>query len=73
MGLAEVLTIFAIMVANLGTVIALFLHSDKKIEEGRKETNQIIQAIREDMNQFHNAMRDFHGRVCSMEEKSKVK
>lgn len=38
-----------------------FLHLDRKLEENRKETNAIVQAIREDI-------RDFHDRLCAIEE-----
>lgn len=78
----QAITVFAIIATNLGTVIALYLHNDKKIDEGRKETAEILKGIREDskqfniaimqeMNQFHNAMLQFHGRVCTLEGKSK--
>lgn len=41
-----------------------FLHMDKKFEENRKETNQIIKAIQEEL-------RDFHNRLCAIEERKK--
>jgi hypothetical protein len=41
-----------------------FLHLDRKLEENRKETNAIVQAIREDI-------RDFHDRLCAIEESRK--
>lgn len=41
-----------------------FLHLDKKIDDNRRETNQIIKAIQEEI-------KDFHTRLCSIEEKSK--
>lgn len=49
---------------TLGTTIVLFLHSDSNMQEGRKETNALIEAIRQDM-------RDFHGRLCTIEERNK--
>jgi len=51
MGIAEVITVFAIVATNLGTVIALFLQTDRKIEAIQQE------------------MRDFHGRLCTIEER----
>jgi hypothetical protein len=54
---SQVLTIVganvALIFAMLGTVIALYLHTDKKIG-----------AIAEEM-------KDFHGKLCAIEEKSK--
>lgn len=60
----QVLTVFAVIATNLGTIIALYIHTDKKMDERQKETNQIIEAIRQDI-------RDFHGRLCAIEERNK--
>lgn len=58
------LTIAGIFAANIITVITLYVHSDGKYEQNRKETNSLIQAI-------HQEMKDFHGRLCSIEERNK--
>ncbi len=31
-----------------------FLHLDRKLEENRKETQQIVKAIQEEVKEFHN-------------------
>jgi len=58
---------------TLGTTITLFLHSESKIEsvlmrseDNRKEVVQIIQSIQLEM-------KDFHGRLCAIEEGRKNK
>lgn len=33
-----------------------FLHLDRKLEENRKETNQIVRAIQEEIKEFHSRM-----------------
>jgi hypothetical protein len=43
-----------------------FLHLDRKLEENRKESNQLIKAIQEEI-------KDFHGRLCAIEERNKIK
>lgn len=64
MNYEQILTVFAIIATNLGTVIALFVHSDKKMdvnriqsdkkmEDNRRETNAILNGIREDIREFH--------------------
>lgn len=65
--------IIVVMMTILGSTIPLYIHTDSKIdairesiEVGRKETNQLIEAIRQDM-------RDFHGRLCAIEERNKQK
>jgi hypothetical protein len=62
----QILTVFAVIATNLGTIIALYMQLDKKIDENRKETNDIIRSIQMEM-------KDFHGRMCAIEERNKVK
>lgn len=45
MELVQIITIFAIVATNIGTVIALYLQLDRKIDENRKDTNDILRAI----------------------------
>lgn len=52
----QILTVFAVIATNLGTVLALYINLDKKMDENRKETNSILEAIRQEM-------KDFHGRL----------
>ena len=59
-----IISVFAVVITNLGTVIALYLHLDKKLDEGRKETNILLKAIADEM-------KDFHGRLCAIEERNK--
>ena len=66
MGITEVITVFAIVATNLCTVIALYLNLDKKLDENRKETNDILRVIQQEI-------KEFHGRLCSIEERSHEK
>ena len=71
----QILTVFAVIATNLGTVIALYCQTDNKLdnhrkemdgklEEYRRETTQILMAIQQEM-------KDFHGRLCAIEERNK--
>lgn len=51
----QVLTVFAVIATNLGTVIALYIQTDTKITA------------------IHEEMKDFHGRLCAIEERNKGK
>lgn len=64
MDITQVLTVFAIVAANIGTVIALYIQLDRKLDENRKESLDIIRAIQTEM-------KDFHGRLCAIEERNK--
>lgn len=57
MEITSVLTVFAIVATNLITVITLHIQLDNK-------TTTILTAIQ-------NEMKDFHGRLCSIEERNK--
>jgi hypothetical protein len=60
----QILTVFAVIATNLGTTIALFIQLDKKLDENRRETTAILLSI-------HQEMKDFHGRLCAIEERNK--
>ena len=60
----QVLTVFAVIATNLGTIIALYIQMDKKMDEHRKDTMAFFNALQAEM-------RDFHGRLCAIEEKNK--
>lgn len=48
-----------VLMTILGSTIPLYIHTDSKLEAA-------LQGIREDM-------RDFHGRLCAIEERNKEK
>ena len=58
------LAVMAIIAANLGTILMLYFHNDKKIDSYRQETTEILKGIQLEM-------RDFHGRLCAIEERGK--
>ena len=46
-------------------------HFDARLETARTETNALIEAIRQDVKEFHQEMKNFHGRLCEIEERNK--
>jgi len=88
MQIEQALTVVAIAVANLGTVIGLFCYSDRKSDEYRKEssenlnehrknTQDILNSIKDEMKDFHTKLAtqdiEFKMRLCDIEERSKGK
>jgi len=75
MGIVEVITVFAIVATNLGTVIALYIQQDKKMEDHRKETSDILRAIQAEMKDFHTKLalqdQEFKMRLCTIEERNR--
>lgn len=60
----QILTVFAIMLINLGTTIAMNCQTEKKMDCYHRETTALINAIQQEM-------KDFHGRLCAIEERNK--
>ncbi len=62
----QVLTVFAVIATNLGTVIALYIQTDTKIT-----------AIYQEMKDFHTRLalqdQEFKNRLCRIEEARNVK
>lgn len=69
MDLAQTLTLIGVAIANIGTTITLFLWATNHAAEDRRalETSMgtILKAIQDEM-------KDFHGRLCSIEERNKL-
>lgn len=72
----EIEQILIMIISNGAIIVPLFLwnraesrndnrNMDQKIETIRFETNTILEAIRQDI-------KDFHGRLCAIEEKNKT-
>ena len=64
MDMIQVLTVIGVAVANIGTTITLFIWATSHAEENRKEFARILEAIQQEM-------KDFHGRLCAIEERNK--
>ena len=60
----QVLTVFAVIATNLGTIITLYCQMDRKLDEHRRDTNNILLAIQTEM-------KDFHARLCVIEERTR--
>lgn len=60
----QALVVGGMFAANIITVITLFIHSDSKMHANQKETSDLIRAI-------HDEMKDFHGRLCAIEERNR--
>lgn len=56
--------LIVVMMTILGSTIPLYIHTDNKLEAAMAKSDAILQGIREDM-------KDFHGRLCAIEERNK--
>lgn len=59
-----IISLAVILVTTLGTNIGLYMHASSQSYDMHKETGAQIQAIQQEM-------KDFHGRLCAIEERSK--
>ena len=62
-----------VLITVLGSTISLYLHSDSKLESYSLRNQEILEGIRQDMKEFHMEIKDFHGRLCAIEERNKSK
>ncbi len=84
----DLLSILTLVIGNSAFIIPLFLwnraesradirHMDAKLDEHRKEVSGLIQAIHDEMKDFQMAMmqesKDFHSRLCVIEERNRGK
>ena len=60
---------------NIGTIISMFLWVRSEANLDRRESLDLLRAIQADSKAFQNAMmteaKDFHGRLCAIEERNK--
>lgn len=56
--------LIVVLMTILGSTIPLYIHTDTKLEAAMSKIDCTLQGIREDM-------RDFHGRLCSIEERNR--
>ncbi len=75
----EWLQVMSLFLANAGLIVWFraesrndWRHMDNKVDANHKETKEIVEAIRKDMNDFHTrlALQDleFKQRLCAIEE-----
>ena len=73
----QILTVFAVIATNLGTVLTLYIQLDKKLDENRKETNEILKGIASEMKEFHTKLalqdQEFKMRLCAIEQERNKK
>lgn len=62
--LAAKASIISVCVAILGVTIGSPIYLGNKIESFRSE-------VKQDMNEFRREMKDFHGRLCTIEERNR--
>ena len=64
-----------VLATVVGTTVPLYIHTDSKMQEHRKETTEILNGIREDMRDFHIKLSqqdfEFKNRLCAIEERSR--
>ncbi len=77
MDINSIIAIGAIVMANIGTTIGLFTWATSRADataqnirndqqQMSKETQAILKAISDEM-------KDFHGRLCAIEERAKIR
>ena len=66
MDLIQVLTLIGVAIANIGTTITLFIWATAHAAEDTRALRISTESILREMQQ---EMKDFHGRLCAIEER----
>jgi hypothetical protein len=65
----------AVFVANMGVIIPLFLWTRSEANSDRREyaneRRDILQIIRNVQQEMKDEIKDFHGRLCAIEERNR--
>lgn len=64
-------TIGGVFIANLAIVVPLFFWVRTETRNDIRHMDNKIDAIRELVHAIHDEMKDFHGRLCKIEERGK--
>ena len=64
MSISLAVLVATVAISNIATIISFFYIFDQKTDLHRQEMQQILRAIQEEM-------KDFHGRLCKIEERNK--
>lgn len=64
-------TIFGVFIANMAIVVPLFIWVRTETRNDIRHMDNKLDAIRELTHAIHDEMRDFHSRLCSIEEKAR--
>lgn len=59
-----VISLVTIVFITLGSNISLYIHSSSQMDRQ-------MSGIREEISAIHQEMKDFHGRLCAIEERNK--
>jgi hypothetical protein len=64
-----------VLVTILGSTIPLYMHSDAKLDAYHVRSQETIDAIRQDMKEFHTQLalqdQEFKMRLCAIEERNR--
>lgn len=70
-----VLELAVLAFTTLGTTVVLFTHADNNIRKSEERTANMLEGMRQDILTYHKEnsemMRDFHGRLCAIEERGR--
>jgi hypothetical protein len=69
MDITTVITIASIVLANIGTTILLFCWATNHASEDRRASDARVEAI---LTSIRDEMKDFHGRLCAIEERRRI-
>lgn len=71
MEITAILTVLGVFIANAAMIIPLFLWNRTESRADYRHTDAKLESTRELVRAIHDEMRDFHNRLCAIEERNK--
>ena len=68
MNWTQVLAILGSILLMFGSTVTMFLWARSEAREDRRENYEVLRAIQSQVNGIQEEMKDFHGRLCTIEE-----
>ena len=69
--ITAIITVFGVFIANAAIIIPLFLWVRAESRADYRHTDAKLESTRELVRAIHDEMKDFHNRLCAIEERNK--
>jgi len=67
----SIISLGVVMATIIGSTVPLYIHSTNQTENLRQSMEANARAIHEEIHAIHEEMKDFHGRLCAIEERNR--
>jgi len=70
---ADTIAIIGVNLAMIAVLLSICLSNISSVAAANARMDNLMAVIQQDNNKFHEDMKEFHGRLCAIEERNKNK